>query len=123
MDTQCKNLNKAGKPCSATLYRDGFCYWHHPDLEVQRQADRIAGGKAKSNESRARKRVLGSALDLAQIDNALCAALLDVLGGDLEPGIATAAAGVARAVVSVRQVSDLENRIAVLEGRQGGRTA
>lgn len=117
MDTRCIHPTKAGKPCSAAHYRDGYCRWHHPDLEAKRQAERIAGGKAKANSARARKKVLAGGMELAEIDAALCTALLNVLSGDLEPGIATAAASVARTVSAIRAASDLETRIAALEAR------
>jgi len=126
MDSQCKETTKEGKPCSATHYRDGYCRWHFPGLEAQRQADRQAGGKAKSNSVRARKKVLASGMSLPELDAALCAAMRDVLGGDLEPNVATAAATVARTIVQIRQQSTLEARIAALEDRTGlteGRTA
>jgi hypothetical protein len=115
MDTQCKARNKTGEPCSATLYRDGYCRWHHPDLEAERQANRVAGGKAKSNVARARKRL--KRLELEDVDAALCTALVNVLNGSLEPGLATAAATVARAIHSVRSATEFERRLAELEAR------
>lgn len=114
---KCVHPTKAGKPCSAAHYADGYCRWHHPDLEAQRQAERIAGGKAKASSVRARKKVLGGGMDLAEIDAALCTALLNVLSGELEPGIATAAASVARTVSAIRAASDLEQRLSALEAR------
>jgi len=119
MDTGCKEPNKAGKPCGATHYRDGFCRWHHPDLEAQRQAERIAGGKAKANDARARKKVLAAGLSLEAVDAALCGALLDLLDGKLEPNVGTAAATIARTIATVRQQTTLEARISALEDRTG----
>ncbi len=119
MDTGCKEPNKAGKPCGATHYRDGFCRWHHPDLEAQRQAERIAGGKAKANDARARKKVLAAGLSLEAVDAALCGALLDLLDGKLEPNVGTAAASIARAITTVRVSADIEQRLDALEAQQG----
>lgn len=122
MDTNCKSLTKTGEPCGATLYRDGWCYWHHPDLEAERQANRMAGGKARGNMSRARKRVLNAAMTLDELDGALCIALEDVLAGRLEPNVGTAAATIAGRIAGIRQASDLEARLASLEARAGLRS-
>jgi hypothetical protein len=121
MDTQCKALNKASEPCGGTHYRDGWCYWHHPDLEPQRLSQRIAGGKAKANSARARKRILAAGMELPEVDAALCQALTDVLAGELEPNIGTAAATIAKAITSVRQAGELEKRVIALEAQKGWR--
>lgn len=124
MATGCKGTNAAGNPCQAMpLKGKDYCAWHDESLAGQRRAWSVAGGRNKSNDARARKRVLTSGLELAEIDSALCAALLDVLSGQLEPGIATAAAGVARSIATIRTASDLEARITALESQRGGRTA
>lgn len=119
MDTQCKARNKDGEPCSANHYRDGWCYWHHPDLEAKRQAERAAGGKAKSNRRRARKKILACVLDLSEVDAAWFLALTDVLAGELEPGVGTAAASIARTITALRTATDHEERIAKLEAELG----
>ena len=119
MDAQCKGITISGDPCGATLYGDGYCYWHHPDLEAERKAARAAGGKAKANSVRAKKRILAAGMDLSEVDASLCKALVDVLNGSLEPGIGTAAATIARAITSVRQAGELEERVAELERQRG----
>lgn len=113
MDSKCKGTTTTGEPCGATLYRDDYCYWHHPALEAERQANRAAGGRARSNAARAKKRL--QRLELDEIDAALCTAMLDVLRGDLEPGLATAAASVARTIHAVRTATEHERRISELE--------
>jgi hypothetical protein len=119
MDRICKSLNQTGEPCGAQHYQDGYCRWHFPGLAAQRQAERAAGGAARSNKARARKRILSAVLDLHEIDGALCRALIDVLSGTLEPGIATAAATVARTVSTIRTASELEARLSALEEQVG----
>ncbi len=119
MPNQCKSQNQTGGPCGAQHYRDDYCRWHHPDLDAQRQAERAAGGAARSNKARARKRILSAALGLHEIDGVLCQALLDVLDGKLEPNIATAAASVARTVSTIRTASELEARLTALEAQVG----
>lgn len=117
MDKRCTELTKAGKPCSAAHYKDGYCRWHHPDLEAKRQAERIAGGRAKATSARAHKKVLAVGMALSEVDAAMCKALVDVLSGELEPNIGTAAATIARTVSAIRAASDLEHRLAALEQR------
>ncbi len=58
-------------------------------------------------------------LALSEVDALLCLALKGVLAGKIEPGIATSAATVAKAITSVRSSSDLEERLAALEQRAG----
>lgn len=120
MATQCLGTNRDGGPCSGHVNEGRqWCQWHDPELEAKRQADRAAGGRAKSNQSRARKRLLASARTMDEVDAALCGALERVLAGDLEPNVGTAAAGIARAIVATRQAGDLETRLRVLEERAG----
>jgi len=88
-------------------------------LADERHGWKINAGKSKSTRNRARKKILSAALDLHEIDGALCRALLDVLDGTLEPNIATAAATVARTVSAIRTASEIESRIATLEAQVG----
>jgi len=116
----CTATTKSGSPCSATpRVGTGYCPWHDPGLADERHGWKINAGKSKSTRNRARKRILSAALDLHEIDGALCRALLDVLDGTLEPGIATAAATVARTVSAIRTASELETRLTALEAQLG----
>ena len=118
MVTKCKSQNADGNPCGATLYRQSeWCYWHHPDLEERRKESRAKGGKNRSNERRAKKELRNYA------DAELVAILSTVLGGLLqgkyEPGVATAAATVARTITQIRTSTELEARIQELEKAAG----
>lgn len=121
---KCSSLNRDGKPCSATP-RTGreHCAWHDPDLEANRRAGRVAGGRNRSNAARARKRMSTTGMDLASVDALLCIALLDLLDGELEPGVASSAATLGRAIATIRQAGDIEARLAALEAQRGGRSA
>jgi alcohol dehydrogenase class IV len=119
MDTECRAPTKAGRPCSAAHYRDGWCRWHHPDLESARRAERIAGGRAKSNRRRAKKQLADQVMSIADLDGVLCHTMARVLTGKLEPGVGTAAATLARTIIAVRQAGDLEQRLAQLEAAAG----
>ena len=58
-------------------------------------------------------------LSLHDVDAMLCTALAGVLAGKLEPGTATAAATVARAITTVRSAGEIEERLAALEAAAG----
>lgn len=115
MDSRCTHPTKAGQPCSAAHYRDGYCRWHHPDLEAQRRAERIAGGKAKANTARARKRLADQVMTVADLDGLLCNALVKVSDGALEPNVGTAMASIAKTITAIRSAGDLERRLEELE--------
>jgi hypothetical protein len=114
MATKCHATNAAGEPCQAMPLKGGeYCAWHDPDLAERRKEWSLRGGKGKSNSARARKRL--KRLELEDVDAALCTALVDVLNGTLEPGLATAAASVARTIHAVRTATEHERRISELE--------
>jgi hypothetical protein len=58
-------------------------------------------------------------LSPVEIQGLLSKALRDVLAGNLEPGIANAAAGLSRALVTIREATTLEERISALEQAAG----
>jgi hypothetical protein len=88
-------------------------------LADERHGWKVSAGKSKSTRVRARKKILSAALDLHEIDGALCQALLDVLSGTLEPNIGSAAATIARTVSTIRTASELEARLSALEAQVG----
>lgn len=113
----CQALTRAGAPCQATPQAGGvFCYWHDPDnAEAVREAAR-KGGVNKSNRARAAKE-LADVMELDGVQAVLSRALRKVEDGQMPPGPANALANVARALVSVKQADELEERIAELERR------
>ena len=121
MDRICKSPNRTGEPCAAQHYRDGYCRWHHPDLAVQRQAERAAGGAARSNRNRARKKIAEQAMSISDIDGMLCSTLTDVAAGKMEPGIGTSLATIAKTVVAIRSTGELERRLEDLEHKAATR--
>jgi hypothetical protein len=113
---KCIGTNIDGSPCSALPRSDSsFCAWHDPALANERLRWKSQGGKSKSNRSRARKLLLNEARNLKEIDAALGIALDRVLAGDIEPGVGTAAATIARAIIVIRDAGEFEERIAKLE--------
>jgi hypothetical protein len=98
-----------------------LCRWHHPDLEAQRAEERRKGGAARSNAARARKALAGDIRDMGDVKARLMSALAKVEAGELESGPANAMANLARAIATIVQVGELEDRIQELESRAGVR--
>jgi hypothetical protein len=114
MVRRCKATTVSGSPCSATPVRDdGYCYWHSPAVEAERDDARRRGGSARSNQARARKQMTG-ANDMGDVKTRLMIALAKVEEGDLEPGPANAMANLARAIATVAGVADFEGQLAEL---------
>ncbi len=119
---ECTATRRDGHHCQGTpMPGKMFCFAHDPELRTQRHAWTTAAGKAKSNARRLKKSLgLDTAtLTLTEVDALLCAALKGVLTGKIEPGIATSAATVSKAITSVRSLSTLEERLTQLEQRAG----
>lgn len=117
---RCQAVTKSGKPCSARPVDDaGLCAWHSPAWAERRREWSAKGGAQRSNQQRAKKRLPTSTLAPIEIQGLLGVALRDVLAGRVEPGIANAAANLARALVTVREASEVEERLSALEGRAG----
>lgn len=122
MVVRCNARNAAGSPCSATPVRpSGWCYWHDPALSAERDAARRKGGAARSNQARAKKRLPDAVLTPLELQGVLGRVLQDVIAGEIEPGVANAAANVSRALVAVREATELEERVVELERRAGTR--
>ena len=117
MDDKCSVANRDGSPCGAAPWRGGVCRWHHPDLAQQRADGRRRGGQNRSNKARAAR--AADALSLEHIDALLGDVLKRAINGSVTPGQATAAATVARAIVAVRELATLEQRLVALEMRAG----
>jgi hypothetical protein len=120
MDKRCKATTVSGAPCSAQPVRpSGYCYWHDPGASADRAEGRRQGGKARSNASRARKRMAAEALTPGELQGYVAVALKGVMVGSITPGVANAVASLARAVVAVREAVELESRLEELERAAG----
>ena len=119
MDRTCTSPNRAGGPCGAQHWKDGYCRWHHPELEAQRQAERAAGGAARTNKARARRQMAEAVMSIADLDGLLCRALIQVAGGKLDPGVGSSMATIAKTVVAIRTSGELEKRLDALEQAAG----
>ncbi len=113
---RCRAARKDSQPCPVTtLLADGRCFAHSEHTVAARADARRKGGRQSAKVHRLRGLLpprLVPAFD--QLEQALT----DVLAGTLDPKQATAAAAVARAMVSVLTAGELEQRVRDLE--QGG---
>ncbi len=126
MPMRCRATNQAGQPCSAQHWQGGWCRWHHPDLEAERRAWSVKGGRGKSNKARAAKGMAGQALSPSELEGYVAVALKGVLARKLEPGTGNAVASLARAAVAVREATALADEVAAIKeamGLGGERTA
>jgi len=117
MPSQCSAQNKSGQPCSAQVWKEELCRWHHPELESTRAEERRMGGAARSNASRARRRMAAEAMTPNEIQGFVAVAMRGVMDGSITPGIANAVASLSRAAVAVREALELEQRLSDLEAR------
>lgn len=125
MDTRCTATNKSGVPCSAQAWRDGWCRWHHPQLEAERRDARRQGGAARSNKARAKKALTGAAMSAPELAGFLSLTIQKVYRGELEPGVGSAIASLAKAQVSVvesgkgEEIAARLDKVEALLRRQG----
>ena len=119
---RCSAPNKDGSACNATPGPSGLCRWHSPEMADRIAEGRRRGGKARSNAARAKKQAPLNVLTPIELQAVLSSSIARVLGGQIEPGVANSVAGLARALVAVREATTLEERIAELEQRAGVET-
>ncbi len=123
---RCKGITKGGEPCAAKP-RPGteLCPWHSADLAERRREWSRRGGVNSSNKARAKKQIPDGTMSAGELGGLLGLVLKGVIAGKIEPGVGNAAANIARALVSVREASEFEERLTALEAAAqiGGKTA
>ena len=123
MVERCMATNAAGAPCGAQALRDGFCAWHDPQRQGEMTEARRRGGQARSNRARARKQLTAAAMSPAELEGVIGLTITQVLGGTTPPGVGQAIAALARASVAIREATELEERMADVERRLGGKAS
>ena len=120
MLVKCSGTNVDGTPCSATP-RPGsaWCVWHDPATKAQRTEWAKRGGKARSNAARAKKALPTELMTSDEIAAWLTIQFRKLITGQIEPGIATASATVAKAIADIQRGAQIEERIAELEALLG----
>ena len=127
MVARCPSTTRAGNPCSATP-RPGsaHCAWHDPQLSPRRAAWSAKGGAARSNRARAAKQLPTEPMSTEEVAAWLTLQFRRLVAGELEPGVATASATVAKAVVELGRAALVEERLGEVEralGLAAGRPA
>lgn len=118
----CTATTRGGTPCRGQAWKDGLCRVHHPELADERAAYRARGGTARSTAARARKQYETLVLQGADLEGVLGSTLVRVLNGELPPNVGNSVATIARSLVTVREATDIERRLAELEDERDART-
>jgi len=113
---RCSGTNLDGTPCSG--YRQPsspFCVFHDPARRERIVAGRVKGGRGKSNQARAAKALSKTAMSVAELEGYLDTVFKAVITGKLAPGVAVAAATVARVKLAAAEAAAIETRLTALE--------
>ena len=131
--TKCKATRADGEPCRAEAQTGkGYCFFHDPARAEDRHKAKVAGGKAgKLATLPAVKPWRGEpgAVDVlrsvtpAELENLLCETIDDVRTGAIDPKVANAVGYLVGAMVRVREVMLIEDRLEALEAAVGRRDA
>lgn len=117
---ECRGTNAAGRPCSARAQPGlEWCQWHDPAREAERAQWRSEGGKARSTRNTAARELKRYPTDMGSLRGTLFHVLKRIEAGDLEPNVGNSIATIARAIVTVSQSVEVEDRLAALEQRAG----
>ncbi len=96
-----------------------LCWLHDPNVAEQRREASRKGGRARSNAARAKKALPAEIMTDDELLSWLGVMLKRVMTGATTPAIGNSVATIAKAMVAVRQASELEDRLAELEQRAG----
>lgn len=114
----CKATNKAGKPCKAHAMSNGYCYRHNPDIAT---VDKLLASK-RGGLKYDPKRVAETAqpIDTETYEGLLVALnnnANDLREGKIDPRTSNALVQNILAVIEVKKVTDLDQRLTQLEQR------
>ena len=115
MAAKCCAIARSGSRCnSAVLPGSSYCWLHDPaSAEARKEASR-KGGRAKSTAARARKQI-PPAMGADELAGWLSTLFNGVMTGRVEPRIGTAASAIARTLLQVRELVEIEERLSALE--------
>jgi hypothetical protein len=119
MTTTCLAIAKSGVRCKTSVVAGSqYCYLHDPAMAERRREGARRGGANRSNKARALKHIPASFTG-EELAGWLSLLFTQVIEGQVEPRIGTAAATIARTLMDVKTSTDLEQRLSQLEGRAG----
>ena len=115
---RCNGTNKQGEQCRGNALPDSrYCIAHDPAKVVDIAAARRKGGQASSTRAKAKRAMEGAAMTPAELEGIIAVTLKAVLSGHKSPAIGSAIASLCRAAVAVRETTELEARLTILEDR------
>lgn len=118
----CLDHNAIGEPCRAQPVRpSGYCWWHDPQLAEERARKRRAGGVTRGPKARAKQTGPTASMTSEELLARLTLVFKGVINGRIAPARGASAAAIARTMIQVREVSELEERLRVLEEAAGFR--
>jgi hypothetical protein len=112
-NAKCRATKKDGSPCTAPILASGeYCFRHDPALAEQRRTASAKGSHNRSNLMRLRNLAPARLLPIYdKLENAID----EVHAGRLSPAQASAMAQLARALATILQAGELEQRVRELE--------
>lgn len=115
---RCKATNKAGKPCKAQAMSNGYCYRHNPDIAT---ADKLLaskrGGLKYDPKALAETAQPIDTEALGGLLEALKTNTNDLRQGNIDPRTSNALVQNILAIIEVKKVIDLDQRLTQLEQR------
>ena len=110
----CKAINKAGKPCKAQAMSNGYCYRHNPEIAdtLKLEASKKGGHKDKCQAKTAQP------IDTETYKGLLVALdnnTNDLRQGNISPRVSNALVQNVMAILEVKKVVDLDQRLSRLE--------
>lgn len=115
---QCIHLKSDGSPCKAkTLLGSNYCFFHDPDLAVERKAAQVSGGRERARRANvlpadAPDMPVGTAADIISLIGDTVAR---VRKGEIEVSIANSVGYLAAIALKAHQRDDVDQRLTRLE--------
>lgn len=121
---RCRMTTKEGKPCAARP-KPGtdLCPWHSPEHVANRKEYQRRGGYGKSNKARLAKLLPTAELSAAEILGLLAGCYLEIIAGERDPSQGAPLSSMARTMLEVRRVAELEEQLNEMFRRLGEFTA
>ena len=113
----CHSITRAGERCRARpLAGSTYCVNHSPDItDEQRKAWAARGGTNSSARARARKQLPSAVMSADEIGSWLSVYFKRVIAERMDPAVANAVSTMSKAMLAVREASEVEERLSALE--------
>jgi len=113
----CHGITRAGERCRARpLVGATYCLNHSPTItDAQRRAWAARGGANSSARARAKAALPAAAMGADEIGSWLGICFKRVIAERMDPSVANAVSGMAKAMLAVQAASEIEERLAALE--------